>query len=158
MGDSSSSLTLWIVSTHLTLFFATYAPTTFFSRKVGSVLLSVVSKAAGESGRCPRAHPKGGPEDSGWTLRSDIYNMGNCIKSMVYADGSITPSSNILFHLRWGASSTRAYETRETSIFGDLACHRGGDRRFEWFEALRRVMLQTRPLITRHLYRRPDEN
>lgn len=33
----------------------------------------------------------GGLEDSGWTPRSDIYDLGDCIKSMVYANGPITP-------------------------------------------------------------------
>ncbi|KAJ5591876.1 uncharacterized protein N7459_002245 [Penicillium hispanicum] len=32
----------------------------------------------------------GGLEDSGWTSRSDIYAIGDCIKSMVYANGPIT--------------------------------------------------------------------
>lgn len=39
----------------------------------------------------PEVAPQGGPEDSGWTPRSDIYDIGNCIKSMVYANGPITP-------------------------------------------------------------------
>ncbi|GAB1213055.1 hypothetical protein ATERTT37_002204 [Aspergillus terreus] len=33
----------------------------------------------------------GGLEDSGWIRRSDIYDIGDCIKSMVYANGPITP-------------------------------------------------------------------
>lgn len=32
----------------------------------------------------------GGVEDSGWTTRSDIYDIGNCIKGMVYANAPIT--------------------------------------------------------------------
>lgn len=32
----------------------------------------------------------GGVEDSGWTTRSDIYDIGNCIKCMVYANAPIT--------------------------------------------------------------------
>nr|AFC75697.1 hypothetical protein [Epichloe amarillans] len=31
-----------------------------------------------------------GLEDSGWSPRSDIYDIGNCIKSMVYANNPIT--------------------------------------------------------------------
>ncbi|KAI8633954.1 kinase-like protein [Xylariaceae sp. FL1651] len=30
---------------------------------------------------------QGGLEDSGWTPRYDIYDIGNCIKSMIYANG-----------------------------------------------------------------------
>ncbi|KAK3997115.1 mitogen-activated protein kinase [Cladorrhinum sp. PSN332] len=33
---------------------------------------------------------KCGVEDSGWTSRSDIYDIGNCIKCMVYANAPIT--------------------------------------------------------------------
>lgn len=39
----------------------------------------------------PEVAFQGGLEDSGWTPRSDIYDIGNCIKSMVYANGPITP-------------------------------------------------------------------
>ena len=38
----------------------------------------------------PEVAFRGGLEDSGWTPRSDIYDIGNCIKSMVYANGPIT--------------------------------------------------------------------
>jgi hypothetical protein len=38
----------------------------------------------------PEVAFQGGLEDSGWTPRSDIYDIGNCIKSMVYANGPIT--------------------------------------------------------------------
>ncbi|KAI5855032.1 kinase-like protein [Durotheca rogersii] len=38
----------------------------------------------------PEVSFDGGPEDSGWTPRSDIYDIGNCIKSMVYANAPIT--------------------------------------------------------------------
>ncbi|TFB00856.1 hypothetical protein CCMA1212_007397 [Trichoderma ghanense] len=33
---------------------------------------------------------QGGPDNSGWTPRSDIFDVGNCIKSMVYANAPIT--------------------------------------------------------------------
>ncbi|KAG5992454.1 hypothetical protein E4U43_003762, partial [Claviceps pusilla] len=39
----------------------------------------------------PEVAFEGGVEDSGWTPRSDIYDIGNCIKSMVYANNPITP-------------------------------------------------------------------
>ncbi|AEO68438.1 ab076a82-6106-491f-8b61-0ba7eeb2d57e [Thermothielavioides terrestris] len=32
----------------------------------------------------------GGVDNSGWTTRSDIYDIGNCIKCMVYANAPIT--------------------------------------------------------------------
>lgn len=32
----------------------------------------------------------GGLGDSGWTNKSDVYDIGNCIKSFVYANGPIT--------------------------------------------------------------------
>lgn len=32
----------------------------------------------------------GGLDDSGWSTKSDIFDIGNCIKSMVYANGPIT--------------------------------------------------------------------
>ncbi|KAK4096656.1 hypothetical protein N658DRAFT_480234 [Parathielavia hyrcaniae] len=32
----------------------------------------------------------GGVDDSGWTARSDIHDIGNCIKCMVYANAPIT--------------------------------------------------------------------
>ncbi|KAM3443423.1 hypothetical protein NHJ13734_001951 [Beauveria thailandica] len=32
----------------------------------------------------------GGVEDSGWSAVSDIFDIGNCIKSMIYANGPIT--------------------------------------------------------------------
>ncbi|KAK4040151.1 kinase-like domain-containing protein [Parachaetomium inaequale] len=32
----------------------------------------------------------GGVDDSGWTTRSDVYDIGNCIKCMVYANAPIT--------------------------------------------------------------------
>ncbi|KAI0882130.1 kinase-like domain-containing protein [Annulohypoxylon maeteangense] len=38
----------------------------------------------------PEVAFQGGLEDSGWSPRSDIYDIGNCIKSMVYANGPIT--------------------------------------------------------------------
>ncbi|KAI0479490.1 kinase-like domain-containing protein [Xylariaceae sp. FL0804] len=38
----------------------------------------------------PEVDFQGGLEDSGWTTKSDIYDTGNCIKSMVYANGPIT--------------------------------------------------------------------
>ncbi|TQV96965.1 serine/threonine protein kinase [Cordyceps javanica] len=38
----------------------------------------------------PEVAFKGGLEDSGWSPRSDIYDIGNCIKSMIYASGPIT--------------------------------------------------------------------
>lgn len=38
----------------------------------------------------PEVAFQGGLEDSGWTPRSDIYDIGNCIKSMVYANAPIT--------------------------------------------------------------------
>lgn len=39
----------------------------------------------------PEVAFEGGVEDSGWTPTSDIYDIGNCIKSMVYANNPITP-------------------------------------------------------------------
>ena len=39
----------------------------------------------------PEVAFRGGLEDSGWTTKSDIFDIGNCIKSMVYANGPITP-------------------------------------------------------------------
>ncbi|PTB72751.1 hypothetical protein M440DRAFT_1433532 [Trichoderma longibrachiatum ATCC 18648] len=38
----------------------------------------------------PEVAFEGGPEDSGWTPSSDIFDVGNCIKSMVYANAPIT--------------------------------------------------------------------
>lgn len=38
----------------------------------------------------PEVAFEGGLEDSGWSPKSDIYDIGNCIKSMVYANGPIT--------------------------------------------------------------------
>lgn len=38
----------------------------------------------------PEVAFQGGLEDSGWTPQSDVYDVGNCIKSMVYANGPIT--------------------------------------------------------------------
>jgi hypothetical protein len=38
----------------------------------------------------PEVAVQGGLEDSGWSPRSDIYDIGNCIKNMVYANGPIT--------------------------------------------------------------------
>ncbi|KAI0856185.1 kinase-like domain-containing protein [Xylaria cubensis] len=38
----------------------------------------------------PEVAFQGGLENSGWTTRSDIYDIGNCIKSMIYANGPIT--------------------------------------------------------------------
>ncbi|POS73864.1 hypothetical protein DHEL01_v207744 [Diaporthe helianthi] len=41
--------------------------------------------------KAPEVAFQGGLEDSGWSPKSDIFDMGNCIKSMVYANGPITP-------------------------------------------------------------------
>ncbi|GAB0139167.1 hypothetical protein EsDP_00007380 [Epichloe bromicola] len=38
----------------------------------------------------PEVTFQGGLEDSGWSPRSDIHDIGNCIKSMVHANGPIT--------------------------------------------------------------------
>ncbi|PQK16688.1 hypothetical protein BB8028_0006g10070 [Beauveria bassiana] len=40
--------------------------------------------------RAPEVAFEGGLEDSGWSPLSDIFDIGNCIKSMVYANGPIT--------------------------------------------------------------------
>ncbi|OAR05684.1 hypothetical protein LLEC1_06410 [Akanthomyces lecanii] len=40
--------------------------------------------------RAPEVAFKGGLEDSGWSPASDVYDTGNCIKSMIYANGPIT--------------------------------------------------------------------
>lgn len=42
----------------------------------------------------------GGLDDSGWTTKSDIFDLGNCIKGMVYAIIQSHVLSNGLFHLR----------------------------------------------------------
>lgn len=39
----------------------------------------------------PEVAFQGGLEDSGWNPKSDIYDVGNCIKSMVYANTPISP-------------------------------------------------------------------
>ncbi|KLU88763.1 hypothetical protein MAPG_07747 [Magnaporthiopsis poae ATCC 64411] len=39
----------------------------------------------------PEVAWEGGPEDSGWSERSDVYDAGACIKGMVYANAPITP-------------------------------------------------------------------
>lgn len=38
----------------------------------------------------PEILPNGGLHDSGWSIKSDVYDIGNCIKSMVYANQPIT--------------------------------------------------------------------
>ncbi|KAM0669241.1 hypothetical protein MY8738_003957 [Beauveria namnaoensis] len=40
--------------------------------------------------KAPEVAFEGGLEDSGWSPLSDIFDIGNCIKSMVYANGPIT--------------------------------------------------------------------
>ncbi|KAG8168850.1 hypothetical protein KVR01_001599 [Diaporthe batatas] len=40
--------------------------------------------------RAPEVAFQGGLEDSGWTPKSDIFDIGNCIKSMVYANHPYT--------------------------------------------------------------------
>lgn len=41
--------------------------------------------------KAPEVAFHGGLESSGWTPKSDVFDMGNCIKSMVYANAPITP-------------------------------------------------------------------
>lgn len=41
--------------------------------------------------QAPEVSPDGGLEDSGWTAQSDIYDVGNCIRNMVYGNNPITP-------------------------------------------------------------------
>ncbi|KAM3497095.1 hypothetical protein MY10362_009539 [Beauveria mimosiformis] len=40
--------------------------------------------------KAPEVAFTGGLEDSGWSAVSDIFDIGNCIKSMIYANGPIT--------------------------------------------------------------------
>lgn len=39
----------------------------------------------------PEVAWEGSPEDSGWSERSDVYDVGGCVKGMVYANAPITP-------------------------------------------------------------------
>ncbi|OAR00471.1 hypothetical protein LLEC1_06054 [Akanthomyces lecanii] len=41
--------------------------------------------------KAPEVAFVGGLDDSGWSPKSDIYDLGNCIKGMVYANAPVTP-------------------------------------------------------------------
>ncbi|KAK0636447.1 kinase-like domain-containing protein [Bombardia bombarda] len=60
-----------------------------FSDDGGRLVVCDLESRWGERS-APEVAFQGGLEDSGWTARSVIYDIGNCIKSMVYANGPIT--------------------------------------------------------------------
>ncbi|KAK0727167.1 kinase-like domain-containing protein [Lasiosphaeria miniovina] len=60
-----------------------------FSDDGGRLVVCDLESRWGERS-APEVAFQGGLEDSGWTARSDIYDIRNCIKSMVYWNGPIT--------------------------------------------------------------------